>query len=252
MKTLIINDELKTLLPPLSAEEYAGLEASILKDGCLSPLIVWNGILVDGHYRYAICTKHNISFSTTNVVFGDLGDAKLWAWKHQENRRNLTPFHRAELALKLKYVIAAKAKERQRMGGGRGSQPLNGDPIETRQELAEVAGISHGTFGKVEYIAKHADEETKEKLRQGMKGTSISKEYNRLKIMVNKKRATRESRCPTFSQTGKYKTIRVHKDTIPVDLALMFLTCFSLKFLRAFAWSLVETLQDQYGDGFRN
>ncbi|MCL2623158.1 MAG: hypothetical protein FWD31_05760 [Planctomycetaceae bacterium] len=89
MKNLIINEELKTLLPPLSSEEYAGLEESILKHGCLSPLIVWNDILVDGHCRYEICIKHSIPFGIKNVEFDDLDDAKLWILKHQLGLRNM-------------------------------------------------------------------------------------------------------------------------------------------------------------------
>ena len=190
-QNLIINEELKTLLPPLSAEEYAGLEADILEHGCLSPMIAWNDILVDGHHRYEICTKHEIPFSVQSIVFENLDAAKLWAWKHQEHRRNLTAFHRAELALKLKETIAAKAKERQKASGGdrkseqAKSVPANlPEPVapkETREELAEIAKMSPRSLAKAEFIVDHADEVTKEKLRQGEKGTSIDKEYNRLK-----------------------------------------------------------------------
>ena len=182
MKTLTLNDELKTLLPPLSAEEFAGLEASILKHGCLSPLIIWNDILVDGHHRYEICRKHEIPFSTQTIVFDGLDAAKLWAWKHQEHRRNLTAYHRAELALKLKDVIMAKAKERQLAGLKQNTVPQNSaERKETRQELAEISSVSHDTVSRAEYIAEHADEETKQKLRSGEKGVSINKEYNRLR-----------------------------------------------------------------------
>ena len=191
MTELTILDELKNLLPPLTTEEFSGLEADILKHGCLSPMIAWNGVLVDGHHRYEICTKHEIPFSVQNIVFDNLDTAKLWAWKHQEHRRNLTPFHRAELALKLKDTIASKAKERQKASGGdRKSEQAKSVPAtlpelieakETRQELAELAGIGSRTLDKAEYVAEHADEETKKKLRQGEKGTSINKEYNRLR-----------------------------------------------------------------------
>ncbi|HBT75686.1 MAG TPA: hypothetical protein DEB39_01900 [Planctomycetaceae bacterium] len=181
MKDLVINEELKNLLPPLSAEEFAGLEESILKDGCLSPLVEWNGILVDGHHRYEICTKHQVPFAVKSVVLDSLDDAKLWIWKHQENRRNLTPYHRAEIALKLKEAIAAKAKERQ-VRKPADSVPANlPEQKETREELAELAGMSPRSLAKAEFIAEHADEDTKEKLRHGVKGTSIDKEYKRLK-----------------------------------------------------------------------
>jgi len=181
MTELTILDELKTLLPPLSAEEFAGLEESILKDGCLSPLVVWNDILIDGHHRYEICTKHQIPFAVKSVVLDSLDDAKLWAWKHQENRRNLTPFHRAEIALKLKDVVAAKAKERQVRKPADSVPATLPEQKEPRQELAELAGLGSRTLDKAEYITEHADEETKEKLRRGEKGTSINKEYKRLK-----------------------------------------------------------------------
>jgi hypothetical protein len=182
MTELTILDELKTLLPPLSVEEFAGLEESILKDGCLSDLIAWGDILIDGHNRYEICRKHQIPFGIKSIHFESLDDAKFWIWKHQESRRNLTAYHRAEIALKLKEVIAVKARERQK--GGQGGVLLSArlpEAKDTRQELAELAGIGSRTLDKAEYITEHADEETKAKLRRGEKGTSIHKEYNRIR-----------------------------------------------------------------------
>jgi len=184
-QNLIVNEELKTLLPPLSAEEFAGLEESILKDGCLSPLVVWDDILVDGYHRYEICTKHQIPFAVKSVVLDSIDDAKFWAWQHQQHRRNLTAYYRAELALKLKDTIAAKARARQ-LGSLKQNTVVptlvqREEASRTREELAEIADVSHGNLSKVEYITAHADKDTKEKLRHGEKGTSINKEYNRLK-----------------------------------------------------------------------
>jgi hypothetical protein len=182
MKELTIIDDLKNLLPPLTETEFTGLEESILKDGCLSPLVVWNNILVDGHHRYEICRKHQIPYAIKKVELDNLDNAKLWAWQHQENRRNLTPYYRSELALQFKEVIATKAKERQRCGQGGILLPSkSAEAKETRQELAKMAGVAASTLGQVEYISEHADEETKSKLRRGDKGTSINKEYKRLK-----------------------------------------------------------------------
>jgi hypothetical protein len=110
---LNVEPELQHLLPPLSESEYTGLEADILKNGILSPLVTWNDLIVDGHHRYAICQKHDIPYETVAMAFDSLDAAKLWAWQHQENRRNLTPYQRGEIALQFKPMIAAKAKERQ-------------------------------------------------------------------------------------------------------------------------------------------
>lgn len=64
---MIINDEIKSLIPPLTETEYSLLEQSILEEGCRDALITWNGTLLDGHNRYAICTKHNLPFKTHEV-----------------------------------------------------------------------------------------------------------------------------------------------------------------------------------------
>ena len=69
------------------------------------------------------------------------------------------------MALKLKPVIAEKAKERQ---GARTDICQKSDKsIDTKKELAKVAGVSHDTIHKVEKIQKEAPEKTKEALRRG-------------------------------------------------------------------------------------
>ena len=60
MSDIKIESEFKHLLPPLTEEQKAELEKDIIKNGCLTPLVVWNNILIDGHHRYDICTKNNI------------------------------------------------------------------------------------------------------------------------------------------------------------------------------------------------
>jgi hypothetical protein len=146
-----------------------------------------------------------------NIIFDSLNDAKIWIGKNQENRRNLTDFQRVEIALKLKDLIASKAKERQRAAGGdrksenAKSLPQNSAEAisnkETRHELAEIADVSHDTLNRVEYILEHADDETKAKLRRGEKGTSINKEYNRLK----KQSAPKEEKSVTTSDVTETK-----------------------------------------------
>ena len=66
MINLKIDPEFQSQIPPLTDDEYKQLEENILKEGkLLSPLIVWNNTLVDGHNRYAILQKHpEIYFST--------------------------------------------------------------------------------------------------------------------------------------------------------------------------------------------
>ena len=186
LPSLQIEPELEQLLPPLSEAELDGLEADILQRGVLSPLVAWNGMLIDGHHRYKICTKHSLKYPLRTLEFESLESAKLWAWRHQENRRNLTPYQQVEISLKFKQQIAAEAKNNCVAGGGdrksknaKSGLQIVANPIDTKKEVAKIADVSHTTLDRAEYIANHADEATKQKLRVGE--TTINAEFKRLK-----------------------------------------------------------------------
>jgi hypothetical protein len=61
---ITINEELRAYIDPLTEDEYAALERSLLAEGCRDALVLWGDLLVDGHNRYGICLKHGISFNT--------------------------------------------------------------------------------------------------------------------------------------------------------------------------------------------
>ncbi len=248
MQNLMINEELKNLLPPLSADEFAGLKESILKDGCLTPLIVWNGVLVDGHYRYEICRKYGIPFAVKDICLKNLEDAKLWAWNNQEHRRNLSAYHRVELALKFKAAIAEKARKNQCMAGG--SQRISGEPINTASEVAKIAGVSRNTLQKVEYLHSFADEETKNRLRRGDKGTSINREYNRLKVenaavplMVTP--ATTPGRKVLVNEDNG--TLLVREDATPEELTVFLVDHFPVEYVRELLHELLKQYEQRCG-----
>ena len=93
MINLKIDPEFQNQIPPLTDDEYKQLEENILKEGkLLSPLIVWNNTLVDGHNRYAILQKHpEICFSTMPLRFESREEVLAWICKNQLGRRNLSP-----------------------------------------------------------------------------------------------------------------------------------------------------------------
>ena len=59
MINLKIDPEFQGKIPPLTFEELNQLEANILRDGrIINPIIVWRGLIVDGHNRYRIAQEH--------------------------------------------------------------------------------------------------------------------------------------------------------------------------------------------------
>ena len=91
--TLTIDPTLQSLIPPLTPEEYAQLEANLRADGCRDPLIIWaeEQVLLDGHNRLQICERHGLDFSLQEISLASLDEAKAWLIANQLGRRNLTP-----------------------------------------------------------------------------------------------------------------------------------------------------------------
>lgn len=177
-----IDSEFKSLIPSLTDEEYDGLRDSLLSEGCRDALVVWNGILVDGHNRYEICEKHGIPYDTVEMEFANRNEAIVWIIKNQFGRRNLPAYERARLALRLKPVIAERAKENlvtHTQDGYQGCQKSDKAEIDTKRELAKAAGVSHDTIAKVEKIEAVATPEVKEQLRSGE--MSINQAYKNIK-----------------------------------------------------------------------
>ena len=71
---LKIDQEFKDLIPALSVDEVLNLEQSLLNEGCRDALVTWNGYLIDGHNRYAICTAHNLPYKVVEKQFDSMND----------------------------------------------------------------------------------------------------------------------------------------------------------------------------------
>ena len=151
-----IDAEFAALIPPLSREERQQLEDNIVDHGgARDPLVVWskNGTLtlIDGHNRYEICTRLELDFDIKEMRFKDRSHAEEWIIRNQFGRRNLSAYVRTQLALRLEETIAARAKENQRESGG-AVPKKSAEPVETRQQIAKVANVSHDTVAKVKRI----------------------------------------------------------------------------------------------------
>ena len=129
MINLKIDPEFQSQIPPLTDDEFKQLEENILKEGkLLSPLIVWNNTLVDGHNRYAILQKHpEIYFSTMPLRFENREEAIAWICWNQLGRRNLTPEQK-------KFLIGKQYSVEHRKPGGNGNNQYTTATQEAVQE----------------------------------------------------------------------------------------------------------------------
>lgn len=88
--TLIIDAEFKNLIRPLHQKEYNKLVKSLVTDGCLEPIITWEGIILDGHNRYAICHEYKIPFTYIEKDFEYRAEAIAWICENQLFRKNIS------------------------------------------------------------------------------------------------------------------------------------------------------------------
>ena len=115
---LRIDPEFESKIPPLTEDEVLRLHSSILSEGRLiSPIVAWNGIIVDGHNRYKFIQQHpEIEYDVYEMDFDNRSQAIAWICRNQLGRRNLAPEQK-------KYLMGKQYEaEKQAWGGDRKSE----------------------------------------------------------------------------------------------------------------------------------
>lgn len=172
--TITINQDLKAYIDPLTEDEHAALERSLLAEGCRDALVLWGDLLVDGHNRYGICQKHGIPFKTVqNESFKSMDDVHLWMIDNHLGRRSVSDFQRGVLALRKKEILATRLAE------AKAGQPAADTdapdaaaqstvaPSLTREVMARAARVSSATLGQIEKIRKTATPELVSAVKSG-------------------------------------------------------------------------------------
>lgn len=183
-----IDSEFQALIPPLSAEERAQLEANLLADGCRDPLVVWEtsdgqNILIDGHNRYEICTRLGASYEVEWMQFDERSDVIEWIIKNQFGRRNLSDYQRGVLALRMKPIMEERARAQQQ--GGQGGILLSqksdeAKPVRTDEAVSELANVSRDTIRKIERIEEVAQPEVKALASAGEVSINLASQFTEL------------------------------------------------------------------------
>ena len=130
LRRLKIDPEFQSKIPPLTFEELNLLETNILEEGrILSPLIVWNGLIVDGHNRFAILKNHpEIKYTVLEKEFANRYEAIVWICKNQLGRRNLKPEQ-------FKYVLGQQYEAEKLATNFNGNRFTSGDKTRCGQNV---------------------------------------------------------------------------------------------------------------------
>lgn len=167
---LVVNEELKAYIDPLTPDEHDALERSILAEGCRDALVLWGDMLVDGHNRYGICRKHGLPFQTVQSTrFQSLEDVHLWMIDQHLGRRSLSDYQRGVLALRKREIVAGQRARRLAEPAETASPAPAGNAaaLDTREALAKAARISSNQVVLIEKIRKQAAPELVEAIKAG-------------------------------------------------------------------------------------
>lgn len=156
MDRLIIDPEFRDKIPPLTEDEFSLLEENILSDGAVfSPLIVWDGTILDGHNRYEIIQKHpELTYAVHRLSFANRYEAFSWICKNQLGRRNLTPQQK-------KYLIGQRYEAEKMAHGGERVATVQNEPLpsshKTRAQIANDTSTSESYVMRAGWYAQGVD-----------------------------------------------------------------------------------------------
>lgn len=181
---IVVDPELKAYIDPLTPDEYAALERSLLTEGCRDALVLWGELLIDGHNRYEICQKHNLPFQTLqSKFFNTVEDVHLWMIDQHLGRRSVSDFQRGVLALRKREIINDRRSRHLAATPAVTSTddtqpaPWEGEatpaiaaltqPLKSREDIAKAARLSNSQVQMIERIHKQAAPEVVAAVKSG-------------------------------------------------------------------------------------
>lgn len=187
MKELKIDPELRDLLPHLPKEKFEGLEKMILEEGYDgTPILIWNGYIVDGHHRYKIFKKHNIEFNIEEISLpkdSEKSDVMDWMITYQDVRRNMCEAEKIYANDKVSTRRIEEENAKKKLEGNRkGADITNGktvsvhldgerkshtSPTHTREQRAKFAGVSAGTVARYDTVMNSDNKELQQSMLSG-------------------------------------------------------------------------------------
>ena len=150
---LRIDEEFRGLIYPLTHRAYQALEESILRDGCRTPIKVWNRWILDGHNRYEICMQHGIPFTTEEKHFKRRRDVIVWLCERQLQRNDLSPQMRRYL-IGIQYETQKPTSARGRISGKKAPTDQRTKRVQVMKRIGDTNHVTRFTVERYGYFAR--------------------------------------------------------------------------------------------------
>ena len=155
------DEEFMFLIQPSSQAAYSKLQERLLDEGCTEPIIVWHGLIVDGHKRYDICRRWSIPYSIRQSRCNSRAEVYSFICEEQLQRDDLSSEMRKYLIGRMYQAEADKridAYSRKKQEEHKSGRPVIPGKAYTKltiaQYIADRFEISSGTVLKYDSYAK--------------------------------------------------------------------------------------------------
>jgi hypothetical protein len=252
--------------PPMDAEQYDRLKESIGSIGQQTPCLTWRGLLVDGAHRERACAELGITCLYEEMQADSEADMIAQVRALNLDRRHLTDDQLSVIALRLKDVYAAAARERQKEAakhgrkgaehGSKGGRPRNGKPpcpriadkgvyhtpkvreATSTERAAAAVGVPVKMVERTAAVAKKAPD-----LIPKIAAGNLTVSAARSEVSRREASATPPQRRPTFQVRGKRSEMAERLAAMP-GRDWRFLVASSARSHRGEISELIDTLRE--------
>lgn len=137
-----------TLFPRITGAEFEALKHDISVNGLRHPVVIYDGMILDGGNRYQACLELGID---VNVITFDGDNIASYVRSVNLHRRHLTPGQNASIVSSMQNWDVAQSV-------GRPSVSCNVAPLDTAEKRAAESGASLRTQKMADSVAKQSPE----------------------------------------------------------------------------------------------
>ena len=183
---IIIDKELRDLIPPLSNSEEDQLFKNLKEDGIRDPLVVWmretevkkdksiySYTLLDGHHRLEYAKKNLATFDVKVAYEVETReDAIIWMCHNQLGRRNISSIDKVALGLRMEGALKEKAKANSMANLKNSSTELANLPsrervVDVREAVAAAVNMGARTYDKGKVVLANSTPQQIQAIRDG-------------------------------------------------------------------------------------
>ena len=142
--TMLELHPLCTLFPRMAGAEFDALRDDIKANGLRSPIVLHDGMILDGGNRYRACVEAGV---TPAFVIFDGGNLVAFVLSANMHRRHMTPGQQAA-------IVASAQDWGKAQASGRPQKECNVAPFSTAQSRSVEAGVSVRTQKMADKVAR--------------------------------------------------------------------------------------------------